>query len=42
MTANNIARLNSDGTRDTGFTTSFGTVVNALAIQSNGKILVGG
>ncbi|EKD25163.1 MAG: hypothetical protein ACD_80C00112G0001, partial [uncultured bacterium (gcode 4)] len=42
VTANNIARLNSDGTRDTGFTTSFGTVVNALAIQSNGKILVGG
>jgi uncharacterized delta-60 repeat protein len=46
VTQNNIARLNSDGSRDTGFNTG-GTVgtsgtVRALAIQSDGKIVVGG
>jgi uncharacterized delta-60 repeat protein len=43
---NRIVRLNSDGTRDTTFTTNTGTgannSVNALAVQPNGQILVGG
>lgn len=41
---NRITRLNSDGTLDTGFTigTGFNNDVNAIAIQSDGKILVGG
>jgi uncharacterized delta-60 repeat protein len=44
VNANRIIRLNSDGTRDTGFTigTGFGGIVNTLAIQSNSKIVVGG
>jgi uncharacterized delta-60 repeat protein len=37
-----IARLNSDGTPDTGFTAGFGGQVNAIAIQSDGKIIIGG
>ena len=41
-----IARLNSDGTPDTAFTASVGSGfnfdVNALALQSDGKILAGG
>jgi len=45
-TANRILRLNSDGTRDTTFTTNNGTAanntVNRIAVQSDGKILVGG
>lgn len=43
-TQNRITRLNSDGTRDTGFTTGsgFNGNVNAIAIQSDGKIVVGG
>ncbi len=45
-TANRIVRLNADGTRDTTFTTNTGTAFNdsvyAIAIQSDGKILVGG
>jgi uncharacterized delta-60 repeat protein len=41
---NYITRLNSDGTRDTSFTvgTGFNYVVDAFAIQPDGKILVGG
>jgi uncharacterized delta-60 repeat protein len=43
---NRIMRLNSDGTRDTTFTTNVGTaannVVNSTAVQSDGKILIGG
>jgi uncharacterized delta-60 repeat protein len=46
VTANFIVRLNSDGTRDTTFTTNTGTGANnyiySIAFQSNGKILVGG
>jgi uncharacterized delta-60 repeat protein len=46
ITVNRIVRLNSDGTRDTAFTTNTGTgadnSVLAIAIQSDGKILVGG
>ncbi len=46
-TSNRIARLNSDGTLDTTFTTNIGTGfgatrVNTIAIQSDGKIVVGG
>lgn len=37
-----IARLYSDGTFDGGFLVSFDYPVNAIAIQSNGKIIVGG
>ena len=45
-TVNRIVRLNSDGTRDTSFTTNTGTgfngTVESIAIQSDGKILIGG
>jgi uncharacterized delta-60 repeat protein len=46
-----IVRLNSDGTRDTSFSTNIGTgatlsftspIVYSIAVQSDGKILVGG
>jgi uncharacterized delta-60 repeat protein len=37
-----IARLHSNGTFDTGFTSSFDFPVNCIAIQADGKILVGG
>lgn len=42
---NSIARLNADGTLDTSFTSYFATdsaIVYSIAIQSDGKILVGG
>ena len=46
VTVNRIVRLNSDGTRDTAFTTNTGTGANstvfAIAIQTNGKIILGG
>jgi len=46
VTVNRIVRLNTDGTRDTAFTTNTGTgadtTVNTIAVQSDGKILVGG
>jgi len=47
VTVGRIVRLNADGTRDTAFTTANGTgagssSVNSIAIQSDGKILVGG
>ena len=46
VTVNRIVRLNSDGTRDTTFTTNTGTAassnVNSIALQSDGKILLGG
>lgn len=45
-TQNYLVRLNADGTEDTAFTTSLGAafdaVVYAVAIQTDGKILVGG
>jgi uncharacterized delta-60 repeat protein len=45
-TVNRIVRLNSDGTRDTEFTTNTGTgspnAIFSVAIQSDGKILIGG
>ena len=44
--SNRIARLNANGTPDTSFTTQIGTgfddVVHSLAIQADGKIVVGG
>lgn len=45
-TRNKLLRLNSDGTEDTSFYTNLGTgfddVVNAIGIQSDGKIVAGG
>jgi uncharacterized delta-60 repeat protein len=43
-TANRLARLNSDGTLDVGFdmSTGFNSSVNTIALQPDGKILVGG
>ncbi|MGQ3028242.1 MAG: InlB B-repeat-containing protein, partial [Ferrovibrionaceae bacterium] len=39
----NLARLNADGTLDTGFSNpAFDGAVNTLAVQGDGKILVGG
>ena len=46
QTTNRIARLNVDGTPDTAFTTStgtgFDTTVTSVAVQADGKIVVGG
>ena len=46
VTRNYLVRLNSDGTVDTAFYTNLGTgfnsIVRSIAIQSDGKILVGG
>ena len=39
---NNIARLNSDGSVDTGFFTTTNGLVTAIAVQGDGKILLGG
>ena len=45
-TVGRIVRLNSDGTLDTAFTTNTGTGANnaiwSIAVQSDGKIVVGG
>lgn len=45
-TRNGIARLNSNGTIDTGFTVGMGLsslgYVNSIAIQADGKIVIGG
>ena len=43
-TINRVARLNTDGTVDTSFSVGAGanTVVSAVAMQPDGKILVGG
>jgi uncharacterized delta-60 repeat protein len=43
-TQNRLIRLNSDGSKDTSFNigTGFGSFVFSTAIQSDGKILVGG
>src|SRR2546421_388047 len=42
VTRNRIARLNSDGTLDTNFNPNANARVNAIAVQADGKILVGG
>ena len=41
---NRIIRLNSDGSKDTSFNsgTGFDSTVNTIAIQNDGKILIGG
>ena len=41
-TRNRIARLNADGTLDTGYDPNIGGNVYALALQRDGKIIVGG
>jgi uncharacterized delta-60 repeat protein len=44
VSRNNIIRLNSDGSIDTSFVigTGFNSTVDAIVLQSDGKILVGG
>ena len=42
VTRNHIARLNPDGTLDTAFNPNAGDSVYAIAVQADGKILVGG
>ena len=42
VTRNHIARLNPDGTLDTAFNPNANGVVYAIAVQADGKILVGG
>src|SRR5438309_937817 len=42
VTRNRIARLNPDGTLDTAFDPNANNVVRAIAVQADGKILVGG
>jgi uncharacterized delta-60 repeat protein len=39
---NNIARLNQDGTLDTGFNPTADNLVSSIAVQTDGKILIGG
>ena len=42
VTRNHIARLNPDGTLDTAFNPNANDIVYAIAVQADGKILVGG
>src|SRR5882672_3095519 len=42
VTRNFIARLNADGTLDAAFNPNANASVNAIALQADGKILVGG
>ena len=42
MLQNNIARLNTDGTRDPSFSLAANGTIFAIAMQPDGKILVGG
>ena len=42
ITRNNIARLNADGTVDTAFDPNANDWVNPVALQADGKILIGG
>jgi len=42
VTRNRIARLNADGTLDTAFNPNANSDVNAIALQADGKILMGG
>src|SRR5947209_16602788 len=42
VTRNRIARLNPDGTLDAAFNPNANSTVYALALQSDGKIIVGG
>lgn len=42
VTRNNVARLNGDGSLDTGFNPNADNIVYAIAVQSDGKIVLGG
>ena len=42
VTCNHLARLEADGTLDTGFDPNPNSSVNAIAVQSDGKIWIGG
>ncbi len=42
VTRNRIARLNPDGTLDTGFNPNANSTVYSIAVQADGKILAGG
>ena len=42
VTRNHIARLNPDGTLDTAFNPNANGAVYSIAVQADGKILVGG
>src|SRR5205814_7113184 len=42
VTRNRIARLNPDGTLDTAFDLNANNAIDAIALQADGKILVGG
>ncbi|MBI2948831.1 MAG: choice-of-anchor D domain-containing protein, partial [Verrucomicrobia bacterium] len=42
QTRNRIARLNADGTLDTGFNPNADAAVPCVAVQADGKILIGG
>ncbi len=42
VTRNRIARLNADGTLDTAFNPNANGAVQAIAVQADGKVLVGG
>ena len=42
ITRNNIGRLNADGTPDNSFNPGANAAVDTLAVQADGKILVGG
>ena len=42
VTRNHIARLNADGTLDSDFIVNANGTVRAIALQSDGKIIVGG
>src|SRR5438876_6503722 len=42
VTRNRIARLNPDGTLDTAFNPNANSDVDAIALQADGKIVVGG
>ncbi|QNN58276.1 IPTL-CTERM sorting domain-containing protein [Diaphorobacter ruginosibacter] len=42
MTHNRVARLNSDGSLDEGFNASMNSQVASLALQPDGKVVVGG
>ncbi|HZZ20517.1 MAG TPA: putative Ig domain-containing protein [Opitutaceae bacterium] len=42
VAANFVARLNHDGTPDSGFTASANGIVRAMALETNGQILLGG
>ncbi len=41
-TRNHIARLNADGSLDTGFNPNASAAVDAIALQTNGQIVIGG